>query len=354
MKQDVLLPKLGESIHSARVIKWLKQPGDTVRRDEPLLEVSTDKVASEIPAPSAGIVGEILCQEGEECQVGEILCSIVSEEIREKKTLSPAVLRLVEEKGLCLEEIQKMQGSGDGGRITKQDIENLSTPKESKTSLSFVRRAIADNMERSHREIPLAHLITKVDVTDLLGKIAEEKGHFQEKYGCKLTITAPIVYHLSRTLQQFPLLHARFTKEGIIKNEHVGLGIAVHVDGDLFVPVIPKCETLSLSEIAQALAHLSSKVKQKNLTASDIEGGTITLSNFGMSGIEIGLPLVRHPETAILAVGAIEKRVEVLKDESYGVRSIIYVTLGFDHRVLDGMLAATFLKTLKDNLEHPL
>jgi|JI9StandDraft_1071089.scaffolds.fasta_scaffold26665_4 2-oxoglutarate dehydrogenase E2 component (dihydrolipoamide succinyltransferase) len=356
-ESNVLLPKLGESIHSAKIVQWLKKEGDPVRRDEPLVEVSTDKVASEIPAPLAGIMGPILKKEGEECFVGELLCTIrgigSTAPKKERGFLSPAVLRLLEEKGLSSDAVEHLQGTGEGGRITRKDIEELArgTPcKKERTPLSFVRQAIAENMERAHREVPMAHLITKVDVTNLLAKIAKEKAFFQEKWQEKLTITAYIAHAYIEALKTHPLLRARYSKEGLIHSEEIGLGIAVQSKEELFVPVLKQCKNLTVEACALEIAKLSRKTAEGLLSSSDMEGGVATLTNFGMSGIEIGLPILRYPETSILAVGAIEKRVEVLEGDSYGVRSIMYITLGFDHRVLDGMLAASFLKTIKERL----
>ncbi len=382
----IRLPKLGESIVSATVIQWFKQVGDRVALDEPLLEVSTDKVNSEIPSPTAGILVEILAQPNEELPVGGALAVIETEgglvhEAKESPAcvekppqcgaaredfLSPSVMRLLQEKGISLSEIDQIPRTGEGGRLTKKDVEHYSaslkkTSAETSSSqketervkMSSLRKAIADNMVRSFYEAPHASLMTEVDVTGLVKQIGEQKSAFFEQHGAKLSITAFVAQGIARALQTYPLINASLEGDTIVVKRFVNLGIAVSVDQGVMVPVIHGCEKLSLPEIAQHVARLAEKARSGSLALEDIGEGTITMTNFGMTGTMIGVPIIRHPEVAIVGLGAITRKVAVMPDDSMAIRSVMWISLTFDHRVLDGIYGCGFLNALKHALEHP-
>ena len=376
----VLLPKLGESIHSAVILQWFKKVGDMVQLDEPLLDVPTDTPSSEIPSHVAGVLQEICAEVDQEVQVGDLL-AIISTEDRKTNTnlqkdnsspisigaaqnqnfFSPAVLRLARENKLNLEELQKITGTGSGGRITKQDLELYLEKKvvKEETSLQSIerlqmtdmRKAIADNMVRSFYEAPHATLITEIDITDVVQYIQKEKQFFLEKYQAKLTLTSFIARALIKALQKFPLLNSSLDKDTILMKRFINLGIAVSVEQGLLVPVLKGAQELSFPKIAQGISALSHRARTGKLVPDDVTEGTITITNFGMSGVQIGIPIIRYPEVAIIGVGASYRKVIPLEDDSLAIRNIVNISLTFDHRVLDGMYGCSFLNTLKDYLE---
>jgi 2-oxoglutarate dehydrogenase E2 component (dihydrolipoamide succinyltransferase) len=404
MSEDikVLLPKLGESIHSATIVQWFKKIGDTVHLDEPLLEVSTDKVNSEIPSPSAGVLKEIHASPEQELQVGALIAVIASgavsssyEAPREKTAaqtsapavqsqemknfFSPALLRIARENGIALDELERIPGTGMGGRLTKNDLEEFvekkskapktcpmaakavaapmnsgSTTEVERLKMTGMRKAIAYNMVRSFYEAPHATLVTEVDVTNVIKLIQKEKEEFLSKHGFKLTITNFVARAISRALQEFPLINSSLEGDTILVKKFVNLGIAVSVEQGLMVPVVKHCQRLGITGIAKAISELSSKARSGKLAPDDVADGTITMTNFGMSGVQIGVPIIRFPEVAIVGVGATYKRVVPLDDDVFAVRSMMYVSLTFDHRVLDGMYGCGFLGALKKPLEEEI
>jgi len=384
----ITLPKLGESIVSATVVQWFKKVGDRIERDEALLEVSTDKVNSEIPSPVAGVLQAILAGPDVELQVGEPLGivaskgaaasvgSVVAPDIsvtqgscgatrcsqEDNNILSPAVLRLLQEKKIPLSDIDKIPRTGQGGRLTKKDVEEyspmkapLAGTKESsveRIKMTPLRKAIADNMVKSFYEAPHASLITEVDVTRLVKWIAENKSSFYEAHGVKISVTAFAARAIARALNAYPLLNSSLEGDTIVMRRFVNLGIAVSVDQSVMVPVMRGCESLSLVQIAQGIAALAEKARTHTLAPQDVRDGTITLTNFGMTGTMIGVPIIRYPEVAIVGLGAITKKVAVLPDDTMAIRSVMMVSLTFDHRVLDGLYGCGFLGALKKHLEE--
>jgi 2-oxoglutarate dehydrogenase E2 component (dihydrolipoamide succinyltransferase) len=386
----ITLPKLGESIVSATVVQWFKKEGDRIELDEPLLEVSTDKVNSEIPSPVAGTLQQILAHPDEELQVGEPL-AVISTQTESVATtgtpapsshkapsssegrdfLSPPVMRLLKEKGIPLSDIEKIPHTGQGGRLTKKDVEDY-TPTHSKPAaqpncsmqrersdtervkMNAMRKATADNMVRSFYEAPHASLITEVDVTPILKIIQEQKQLFLQKHGVKLTITAFVARAIARTVQTFPLLNASLEGDTILMKRFVNLGIAVSVDQGVMVPVIRNCQQLSLADISKQIAELAEKARSHRLSLQETQEGSITLTNFGMTGVMIGIPIIRYPEVAIIGLGATVKKVTAMPDDSIAIRSLMMVSLTFDHRVLDGLYGCGFLNELKKHLEGDL
>ncbi len=395
----ITLPKLGESIVSATVVQWFKKVGDIVSLDEPLLEVSTDKVNSEIPSPAAGILRQILAQPDQELQVGEPLAVIAinasvpaavaatvshtaSSQAAVASTenedfLSPSVMRMLREKGIALNEIDRIPHTGQGGRLTKKDIENYNplnaagnsagnsagktacpmqnisqTADIERVKMTAMRKAIADNMVRSFYEAPHASLITEIDVTAVLKIIQEQKQTFNQKTGAKLTITAFAARAIARALRAFPLINASLDGDTIVMKKFVNLGIAVSVYQGVMVPVIRNCQDLDLTQISKQISELAEKTRNHALSPLDVKDGSITLTNFGMTGIQIGVPIIRYPEVAIIGLGAVSKKVVAMPDDSIAIRSILMASLTFDHRVLDGIYGCGFLGELKKRLEE--
>lgn len=382
----IALPKLGESILSAVVVQWFKKVGDVVQEDEPLLEVTTDKVNSEIPSTVSGVLKEIIAHPDQEIQVGETLAVIatgempasiekevhVQQEIVENSSssknmetyFSPAVIRLAMDHGLTMEQLAKIQGTGGGGRISKKDIETYLSKKQTtsspiqdltgieKVKMSTMRRAIADNMVKSFYAAPHASLVTEVDVTRIVKHIASVKSEFLETHGFKLTISSFITKAIAEAVKEFPLINSSLEEDTIVVKRFVNIGIAVSVEQGIMVPVIKNCHSLTVVDIAKALAQVAHKARHSELKVEDTKEGTITMTNFGMSGTLIGIPIIRYPEVAIIGIGAVTKRVVPLEDDSFGVRSMLHVSLTFDHRVIDGMYGCDFLNSLKKHLEN--
>ena len=391
---NVNLPKLGESIMNATVVKWFKKEGDPIKKDEPLLEVATDKVNSEIPSPVSGILNEIKAQPDQELDVGDLMAVIstdgsaapASAPKEERQTqaaptsgemqdyYSPAILRIARENGISFDELSKIQGTGAGGRISKKDLEayisSLKAPcplkqpaEQPKTpqgaeiehiKMTGMRKAIADNMVRSFYEAPHASLVAEVDVTDAMKTIKAERDTFLANHGAKLTISAFVARAIARALSEYPLLNASLEDDTIFVKKFVNLGIAVSVDQGIMVPVIRGCQALSLPQISKEIQAFAKKAREGTLSPDDVKEGTATMTNFGMSGVLIGVPIIRYPEVAIVGVGGITKRVVALEDDLFGVRQMMHLSLTFDHRVIDGMYGCSFLGAVKQHLESDL
>jgi len=391
---QVTLPKLGESIVSATIVQWFKKEGDQINLDEPLLEVSTDKVNSEIPSPVSGVLHKILASPDQELQVGEALAVIrirqgqvsaieesgppgIVEVKREAAPagsemqgfFSPALLRLARENNISLDELEKVPTTGAGGRLSKRDLElyiesrsalkNKPCPMTAKSlptdveriKMSGMRKAIADNMVRSFYEAPHATLITEVDVTPIMHVIRQDKEAFLAKHGSKLTITSFVARAISKALKEYPLLNSSLEGDTIVVKKFVNLGIAVSVDQGIMVPVVKNCQDKTIPELAKAIGDVSARARSNKLNPSDVQDGTITLTNFGISGVMTGIPIIRYPEVAILGLGAIQRKVVALEDDTMAIRSVINVSLTFDHRVIDGMYGCGFLNSLREHLE---
>ncbi|MDN3509361.1 MAG: dihydrolipoamide acetyltransferase family protein [Candidatus Neptunochlamydia sp.] len=382
---EIKLPKLGESIVSATVVQWFKKEGDTVKLDEPLLEVSTDKVNSEIPSPVLGKVTKILANPDQELDVGASLAIIataestqveevaqktVEEEVEtpstssKKRFYTPVVLKIAQEKGVDLSELENIPATGAGGRLSKQDLEkylenNRTARVESggeveRVKMSTMRKMIADAMVDSFYTAPHATLVNEVDVTALTKQLKATKESFFKENGYKMTITSHIAKAIATAAKKYPMINASLEKDTIVIKKNVNLGIAVSVDQGILVPVIANCGRFTLKEIARTVATLSEKARTGNLQPDQVKEGTITMTNFGMLGTLIGTPIIRQPEVAILGVGAITKKIVVLDDDTMAIRSTMHLSLSFDHRVIDGMYGCEFLAEMKNQLENSL
>lgn len=383
---EVQLPKLGESIQSATIVQWLKDEGDTVMKDEPILEVSTDKVNSEIPAPCAGVLTEKLASDNQEVDVGAPLAKILAEKqetvlahavapkietvpqaaCQKNDFLSPAVLNLARKKGVSLDELSNIKGSGQAGRVTKKDVEEfldqpqLNNSKEEPTAeveklpMSGLRKAIADNMVKSFYQAPHASLVAEVDVTEIMDSLKENKEQFLNEHGFKITITSYIVKAIADAVKKYPMVNATVEKDTIVIKRFVNLGIAVSIENGVIVPVIKDCHKKGLVDIARDVARFSKLARSQQLSQNDVKDGSITMTNFGMTGMHMGVPIIRHPEVAIVGVGSIHKTVSPITDSTFGVRQKVFLTLTFDHRVIDGIYGADFLGHIKTSLENAI
>lgn len=262
-----------------------------------------------------------------------------------------------------MEELHKIQGTGASQRVSKQDVERYLAKRRNleqalsagesveKVKMSTMRKAIAENMVKSFYAAPHASLITEVDVTPIVRYLEEEKESFFKKHGYKLTLTSFLAQGLCKAALEYPMINASLEEDMIVMKRFVNLGIAVSVDQGILVPVIKNCHQKTLADIAKALSELASKAKMAELQVADTKEGTITMTNFGMTGTLIGIPIIRYPEVAIVGIGAVTKKVVVLEKDMLGIRSMLHISLTFDHRIIDGIYGCNFLSSLKRHLE---
>ncbi len=431
MKVEMIMPQMGESIAEATIAKWRKKPGDSVQKDEVILEISTDKVDSEIPAPAAGILVELLFNEGDVVPVKTTIAVIdtaagasavvandakapavsngngthhvagpaaeakattptpAAEENHEEggRYYSPLVKGLAEKHGVSLTELAQVPGSGQGGRVTKEDflkfVETRSaksvapapavpaaTPSARPASkpepatgdwgtdgtkvvlMDTMRQAIADHMVRSKHTSPHVYSIQEVDVTNIANWRAKNKSAFEKSEGFGLSFTPFFLEATVKALEAFPYVNASVDGKKIILKKHVNLGCAVALgNSGLIVPVIKKAEEKNLVGIARSLNDLALRARNKKLVPDDVAGGTFTVTNPGVFGTIIGTPIINQPQVAILCLGAIKKRPVVI-DDMIAIRQICYLTLSYDHRIVDGSLGGQFLAFIRDYLEN--
>jgi 2-oxoglutarate dehydrogenase E2 component (dihydrolipoamide succinyltransferase) len=409
---DVVMPQMGESIFEGTITKWLKKAGDTVEKDEPLFEISTDKVDAEIPAPVAGVLSEIMFHEGATVEINTVVAviggasgantsaSVVSTEApaptlapkaqlappqvvsngSERIRSSPLVRKIAQDNNLDLAQIA---GTGAGGRIGKEDVlRHLSlhgpgsaAPKPAAPSsgavptltqafselrgqrvpLTKMRAIIAQRMVESVATSPHVYTVYKVDMTRVARIRARDKTRFEQKHGVKLTFMPFIAVAAVEALRKFPIVNAALEDGTIHYPANINLGIAVALEWGLIVPVIKQAEERSFAEIAKAMNDLALRARTKKLLPEEVMGGTFTLTNSGVFGGEFGTPIINQPESAILAIGGLKKEPVVLTDadgnDSIAIRSMQHFCLGFDHRTIDGADSGKFMSAFKKTLE---
>lgn len=409
--EKIVMPQLGESVTEGTISKWLVAEGDRVKKYEPIAEVMTDKVTAEIPSSFTGTIQKLVIEEGETVEVGELIGYIETEEAQSaavdeknsepqsqqakelrtkeenseeqpmKKRYSPAVLRLAQTHEIDLE---KIEGSGRGGRITRKDVEKAIAEKETaeqkapaesvksgaksekerqfpekgkagendvEIPVSGVRRAIAENMVKSKREAPHAWTMVECDVTELVNYRNSIKKSFFEKEGYPLTYLPFFIKAVVDSLKQFPQLNAMWAGDKIIQKKDIHISIAVATNDALFVPVIHHADELSIKGIARKVHELSEKVRNNRLTQADMEGGTFTVNNTGSFGSILSQPIINPPQAAILSVESIVKRPVVRGENTIAIRDLVNLCLSLDHRVLDGLVCGRFLKSVRERLE---
>ncbi len=425
---EVVMPQMGESIFEGTITKWLKKVGDRINRDEPLFEISTDKVDAEIPSPVAGVLKEIRSDAGATVQVNTTVAVIGSasaaepltqpaksapaalpgkpsaiptgstnpapalQSDEEKVRSSPLVRKMARENDLNLHEIA---GSGSAGRITKEDVlrfmekGKVSKPQtEAKPALApapvqtaapapmiaaaaapaaaspvagelvpmtKMRSIIAQRMVESKHTNAHVHTVFKIDMTRIVRLREKEKTKYEQRNGVKLTFMPFIARAITATLRKMPIINASIQGDAIQYHSNVNLGIAVALDWGLIVPVIKQAEERSFLGIARAIADLAERARGKKLKPDEVGTGTFTLTNAGIYGEQFGTPVINMPESAILGIGGLIKEPAVVTDESgsdsIAIRSMIHLTLGFDHRIIDGADAGKFMADLKKYLE---
>ena len=386
MPTNVLMPQLGESIAEGTIIRWNKSVGDAVDRDEPLFEISTDKVDAEIPSPVAGTLVAIRVPAGETVPVDSIVAVIgaadaeavsppppvsVSEEVAVASTapapapsaasraeprtvrLSPVVRRLASEHGV---DPAAVRGTGAGGRVTKEDVLRFVESRSAAAAagraepLTTMRRKIAEHMVMSRRTSAHVHTVFEVDFSHVAQLRDARKAEYAAA-GAKLTYLSFVARAVVDAIPEVPVVNATLDGDSVVYKDDVGLGIAVALEDGLIVPVVKHARDTSVLEFSRAITDLAERARTRRLAPAEVEGGTFTITNHGGFGSLLGMPIINQPQLAILGVGAVEPR-PVVVDGAVVVRLRAYLTLGFDHRVIDGATADRFMATVRRNIEQ--
>lgn len=359
---EVAMPQMGVSVAEGTIVEWRKRPGEWVEADEPICDVSTDKIDVEIPSPAAGRLERILVEPGETVAVGTVLAELdTAAEAGRSKVYSPIVRRIAAEHGVDLEQVE---GHGAGGRVRKADLmaflengggaeEDLTGPTRRK-QMSPMRAQIARHMLDSRRTSAHCTTIVEVDFSHVASRRRELREAMTRR-GVNLTYLAFVARAAVAALERHPALNASIEAEEIVYHDQVNLGIAVALENGLIVPVIRQAERLSLEGLAAAIGDLATRAREKQLEPDDVQGGTFTITNPGQFGAVLATPIINQPQVAILDLEAIVKRAVVIGadgDESIAIRPMSYLCMSWDHRALDGAEAARFLAGIKESLEE--
>lgn len=421
---DLVMPKMGESIMEATVLRWHKKVGDAVKMDETLLDIATDKVDSEVPSTAEGIITEILCNENDVIPVGNVICRIQSGAASAPASAAPAaastpasapavapaaastpasascsprfysplVLNIAASEGIPMNELENIPGTGNEGRLTKKDIlayvagrksgapaaapaaapvsapvtvtptpTPSSSPKTYSGNVEIIemdrmRRLIADHMVNSKATSPHVTSFTEADVTNLVNWRNKVKGAFEKKYGEKITFTPIFIEAIVNAIKKYPMINSSIDGNNIVVKKDINIGMATALpSGNLIVPVIKNAETKNLFGITKDVNGLANAARSNKLKPDDTMGGTFTLTNVGTFGSLMGTPIINQPQVAIMAVGAIKKRPMVLETEAgdvIAIRHMMYLSMSYDHRIVDGSLGASFLTDVAKALEN--
>ena len=433
MTDKIVVPVLGESITEATVAKWLKNKGDSVEADEPVVELETDKVNLEVPSPSDGVLSEINAENGSTVEVGAVLGSIIggsskkdesedkpkkeektnnednvislkkeaeikevetklfdkeeeisepkddnkkeeplvlTEEVSSKKekskktddlSISPAVRKIAADNKI---DLKKIQGTGKGGRISKGDLLSLMNVKpapserkikfgqEEKIKMTRLRLTIAKRLKQAQDNAAMLTTFNEVDMSSIINMRKENQSDFQERFGIKLGFMSFFVKACIESLKLFPAINAEIEGENIIYKNYYNISFAVGTEKGLVVPVLKNADEMSFADIEKKIKELSDKARDGKITIDDLQGGTFTISNGGVYGSMLSTPILNLPQSGVLGMHNIVERPHVVNGE-IKIRPIMYIALSYDHRIIDGKEAVSFLKNIKDNLEDP-
>jgi len=425
MVVDVVMPKMGESIMEGTILEWYKKVGDSIEKDETLLEIGTDKVDSEIPSPASGTISEILANPNDIVDVGKVIAKIDTNEsgIQDDKTekeepksakdkevtisskslsspnketektkkniivkmsdntssaiLTPAVMKIASRQGISLSELELIDGTGANGRITKKDLQNyintnpdsdLKPAKKSvtkrvtipsiqgdkKIQIDHMRKMISEHMRYSLDTSAHVYIMNEVDMTNIVQYVDEKEDTFFEEEKFKLTYTPFIILATVNALKEMPEMNSSIDGDSIIYHNSINMGIAVSVDSGLMVPSIFNCDEKNLLGISRDLNAMVDRTRKKSINPDELQGSTFTISNFGVFDATIGTPIINQPNVGILGTGAIKKQPIVIERDNsdiIAIRSMMMLSLGFDHRLIDGAGGAIFIAKVKENLE---
>lgn len=384
MPKDLVVPMLGESVTEATVSKWLKQVGDPVKADEPVVELETDKVSVAVPSPETGVLSEIKIQTGSTVNVGAVLGSVeagtasvakkqpvkASEPIKlktvevstsKKEILSPAVKRILEEKKI---DIRTISGSGRDGRILKGDLlESMGLPSapsaaratkgdEERVKMTRLRATIAKRLKEAQNNAAMLTTFNEIDMSRIIEMRAEYKDGFQKKYGVKLGFMSFFVRSCVEALKAFPIINAEIQQDEIVYKNYYNIGVAVGTEKGLVVPVVRDADELSFADIEKQIIALGEKAKTGQLSIEELQGGTFTITNGGIYGSMLSTPILNPPQSGVLGMHNIVQRAVVVEGK-VEVRPIMYLALSYDHRIIDGKDAVSFLVRVKEYLEDP-
>ena len=423
---DVVMPKMGESITEGTILEWYKKVGDSIEKDETLLEIGTDKVDSEIPSPESGVISEVLAEPNDVVDVGNVIARIetsgdikkenkvekiepIKEKIVEKtieknlvssekkikdnekdnvvvrtlensksSIITPAVMKVANQKGISLSQLETIIGTGANGRVTKKDLQHYivsdaestfrpgkKQPKKpeslhsiqsgEKVQLDHMRKMISDHMRYSLDTSAHVYIMNEVDMTKIIEYVKKEEDSFYSKEKFKLTYTPFIILATVNALKEMPEMNSSLDENSIIYHNQINMGIAVSVDGGLMVPSIFNCDEKNLLGICRDLNEIVDRTRKKSINPDKLQGSTFTISNFGVFSATIGTPIINQPNVGVLGVGSIKKQPVVLERDNsdiIAIRSMMMLSLGFDHRLIDGAGGATFIAKIKENLEN--
>ena len=404
MLVDIIMPKMGESITEGTIIEWRKKIGDNVEKDEIFLEIGTDKVDSEIPASVSGILVEILAEPNDVVDVGKVIGRIntdpkavketpvqdQSESIVPKETeasqmekpvrkttvkklagkrksfFTPVVMKIAQDNNVPMAELDMVQGTGRGDRVTKKDLlaylDDRSGPElshklsmtDNVEEMEYMRKKIADHMRSSLDTAAHVHVMTEVDMTTIVDYVTAKEESFSSGEGFSLTYTPFIVTAVVKAIQRFPLMNSSLEDGNIVQKKNINIGIAVSIEDGLMVPVIEKCEEANFLGLCRRVRDITLRTRDKDLRPDELQGSTFSISNFGVFNVTMGTPIINQPNVGILGVGAIKKRpvvIETKAGDTIGIRSLMILTLGFDHRLIDGAGGSQFIDAVRDELE---
>ena len=396
MPVDIIMPQMGETVAEGTILRWLVHEGDRVGKEQPIVEISTDKIDTEVPSPVNGVLKKILYPEGKTLPVQTIIAQIEEVEVKKgvgangrspmletakkvetikavteaekieevEKRYSPLVRRLAKEYNINLEEVK---GTGEGGRVTKKDIMDyvaskpgISAPptaeaekkvleRETLIPVSPKRKITADRMIQSKRTAAHVTTVFEVDMSKI-ERYRELNKENLKREGIHLTYLPFVTLAIARALKEHPILNASWTDDGIVQKNYINVGIAVSLEDGLIVPVIKDADKKDLLQLAREIQDIAQRSRTKKLKPEDVQGGTFTITNYGLNGSLFGTPVILLPQVAILGVGTVVKKPVVIND-AIAIRSMVYLSLSFDHRVMDGANADKFLHKTKDILE---
>ncbi len=388
MADKIIVPTLGESIKEATVAKWLKKLGDSVGADEAIVSLETDKVSVDVTSPKSGVLKEILAEEGSTVQVGGLLGSVevgasvvpikkeekkISEikqdakpapkieTINKKNELSPAVKRIVEEKHI---DPATVTGTGRDGRILKGDLVGLmgfspspnkrkiEVGEEERVKMTRLRSTIAKRLKDAQNNAAILTTFNEIDMSMIIQIRKDNKDEFEKRYGVKLGFMSFFVKACVNALQTYPAVNAEIQGEDIVYKNYYNMGVAVGTDKGLVVPVLRNADELSFSEIEKEIIDLGAKAKNNQLSIDELQGGTFTITNGGIYGSMLSTPIINPPQSGVLGMHNIVQRAVVI-DGKIEIRPIMYLALSYDHRIIDGKEAVSFLVRVKEILEDP-
>ena len=411
---DVVMPKMGESITEGTILEWKKQIGDSIAMDEILLEIGTDKVDSEIPSSAEGVIVEILAKPNDVIKVGKVIAKIDSQkessksddfiektneslsvdspEIvekistdypkpinhqKDKKFFSPVVMKIVNEHQIALSELEKISGTGRGGRVTKKDIllyidekkkpepinlKNDSLDRVQKEmmitsndeEMSHMRQMISKHMVDSLSTSAHVYVMTDVDMSRIVEFVKLNEASFKNQESYNLTYTPFVVQATVKALLEFPKMNTSIEGTKIKYHKNINIGLAVSIEHGLMVPSILHCEEKNFLGICRSVNDIANRAREGRINPDELSGSTFSITNFGVFGVTLGTPIINQPNVAILGVGAIKKRPVVVEDldgDLIGIKHIMVLSLGFDHRLIDGAEGSKFINSIKRKLE---